>query len=1357
MALALFDRVQETTTTTGTGSVTLAGAVPGFQSFAVVGNGNTCYYTIVDGSAWEVGTGTYSTSGPTLARTTILSNSNGNTSPITLAAGTKSVFLTYPAGKSVNLNESGNVSPLGTVSSGVWQGSTVGVAYGGTGVTASSGANSVVLRDGNQNIAVNRVNQANTNTTAAGGTTALTTASSYIHSLVGTGGQTYTLPDATTLTTGVAFVFNNLATGTLTLANFAGTTIGTIPSGGAGAVFLTLNSTTGGTWDLHAYLPEGVTFGTNAFNLGTSIISGGTWQGGTIQTGYGGTGLTSYTSGGAVYANSSSTLTSGTLPVTAGGTGNTTGNSATTSQTNFSNLTIGGSQVLYAGNYNSYAPTLTGGGASGTWGINISGNAATATTATSAPNYLPLAGGTMTGALLVSATVTAPSNATPTALSYGRLQGYGDIHINADTDGSTTEFVYITAGYGTAGSTAANGLAVGYSALTWKNNVILHAGNFNSYAPTLTGTGATGTWNINISGNAATATSATDNTKLPLAGGTMTGDILFANSGLTKRGIMGTVGDNDFWFVGGGATASNTGFMEIATGDDGQTAGTFEPIYASQYGPGNPLTGTLVRRASLLDNNGNTTFPVAVFAPVYYDSNDTAYYGDFASTTWGVFSAGGGRFRNIQISDSTYQDTIQHVTSGANLWLQYSNNGPVGLCYGGGNVGVGTLNSAVAKLHVRASTPGSLGGLPSGVTMISDSSTNNYLLFRNTADNGTYGGIAFQDNNIGGYVVFGNAGGAGDLLYVAGYGGGQLQQGFSDSINPGARTTIASWNSTGLQVNSGDMRAPIYYDSNDTNRYLDPASTSVLNAANWHGVQNWVGDGAYARGTPTYGFRFNNSADTINAFIVNNSGDTTSYSSSRAPIFYDSNNTGYYVNPNSTSNTGGFYLECNAATGRGSYGKALANLVLNATEASGAGYACIDFRSGGNYPSDGAQIYYESSSSGSGELSRLWLRVENDATDEIYLRAGRIFYDSNTVDGGSQNPGHVFRYAGSDRMYVYSDNTTEVSSFRAPIFYDSNNTGFYVDPNGLSSLSSISVGAINSRGVSDLMYYQGFTLDANTMSANATGFTYAVNAPAVGPVARFSTGGGYDLWLNAAYGGSGPNLFFRTRNGDAGSFNAWRTIPSYGVNANIDSLFATIYYDGNNTAYYADFASTAADCARFAGGIHVSVGNVTGQGIILADDGDIVDLNDGYCAMRFSSGVRIHSGNRSGGAVILLSSGGSITASNNITAYGSASDRRLKENIQPLTGALDKVMQLQGCTFDWKEDSEQHTMVGLREDIGFIADAVQDVVPTMVREGKDGYLSLRDRGFSALLVEAMKEQQAQIAALRAEVNALRAH
>ena len=320
MALALNDRVQQQGTANTTVSFTLTSLVTGFQSFAVIGNGNTTYYSATDASGnWEVGIGTYSTTGPTLTRTTILSSSNSNTA-VTFV-GTVNVFVTYPSSKSVNLDGSSNVSALGTVSSGTWQGSTIGVAYGGTGVTSSSGANSVMLRDANQNVAVNRLNQSNTNTTAAGGVTALTTASSYIHTLSGTGNQTYTMPDATTLSTGVAFLFNNMATGTLTLQDYASATIGTIPTGGAGAVFLTVNATVGGTWDLHAYLPEGVTFGTNAFNLGTSVITGGTWNGGTIGTAYGGTGLTTFSAANyALYSTSSSALVAGTLPVAAGGT-----------------------------------------------------------------------------------------------------------------------------------------------------------------------------------------------------------------------------------------------------------------------------------------------------------------------------------------------------------------------------------------------------------------------------------------------------------------------------------------------------------------------------------------------------------------------------------------------------------------------------------------------------------------------------------------------------------------------------------------------------------------------------------------------------------------------------------------------------------------------------------------------------------------------------------------------------------------------------------------------------------------------------------------------------------------------------
>jgi hypothetical protein len=102
MALVLKDRVKETSTTTGTGTFTLLGASTGFQSFSSIGDGNTTYYTIAlqGGSEWEVGIGTYTSSGTTLARTTILASSNSG-SAVNFSAGTKDVFVTYPAGRSV--------------------------------------------------------------------------------------------------------------------------------------------------------------------------------------------------------------------------------------------------------------------------------------------------------------------------------------------------------------------------------------------------------------------------------------------------------------------------------------------------------------------------------------------------------------------------------------------------------------------------------------------------------------------------------------------------------------------------------------------------------------------------------------------------------------------------------------------------------------------------------------------------------------------------------------------------------------------------------------------------------------------------------------------------------------------------------------------------------------------------------------------------------------------------------------------------------------------------------------------------------------------------------------------------------
>lgn len=115
MPLVVKDRVMETTSSTGTGTITLGGAVAGYQSFSVIGNGNTTYYTIAGGTEWEVGLGTYTSAGTTLSRTTVLESSNGN-ALVNFSAGTKNVFVTYPAEKAVykDANDLFSEFPSGT-------------------------------------------------------------------------------------------------------------------------------------------------------------------------------------------------------------------------------------------------------------------------------------------------------------------------------------------------------------------------------------------------------------------------------------------------------------------------------------------------------------------------------------------------------------------------------------------------------------------------------------------------------------------------------------------------------------------------------------------------------------------------------------------------------------------------------------------------------------------------------------------------------------------------------------------------------------------------------------------------------------------------------------------------------------------------------------------------------------------------------------------------------------------------------------------------------------------------------------------------------------------------------------------
>jgi hypothetical protein len=185
---------------------------------------------------------------------------------------------------------------------------TLAVANGGTGVTSSSGASSVVLRDTNANATANIFFSGFTNTAAAGTTTTLLASSTPNWVVTGSGGQTFKLPDATTLSAGIIYTFNNNQTsGAITVNNNSGTLVVSVPSGGFVTLTLLTNSTAAGTWDYHYGTPANASWSTNTLNWPGSITNT-TWNGVAIGATYGGTGQTTYTTGDILYASATNTL-----------------------------------------------------------------------------------------------------------------------------------------------------------------------------------------------------------------------------------------------------------------------------------------------------------------------------------------------------------------------------------------------------------------------------------------------------------------------------------------------------------------------------------------------------------------------------------------------------------------------------------------------------------------------------------------------------------------------------------------------------------------------------------------------------------------------------------------------------------------------------------------------------------------------------------------------------------------------------------------------------------------------------------------------------------------------------------------
>lgn len=603
----------------------------------------------------------------------------------------------------------------------------------------------------------------------------------------------------------------------------------------------------------------------------------------------------------------------------------------------------------------------------------------------------------------------------------------------------------------------------------------------------------------------------------------------------------------------------------------------------------------------------------------------------------------------------------------------------------GGNVGIGTTTPS-EKLDVNGYVKATGFKTPSGTAtqfLMADGSTNSntYVKTDGTGATGTWGinisGNASKLNPLSGDSNY-------KLAYTA----------------DGARTNAGEWG-----------RAVMYYVPNgqtygirvDRADYADNAGT-----VGGYAVSSlWRSDGG--TWNPSTNITLNQTAnsqewsfdmyrngytggywhvwDSTNNIILKAAADTGRVSapySFDTPIFYDSNNTGYYVDPASTSN--------------------LYSLSVGSSMSLFGGYG------GGSGPG---------------------LGFENQSTFCRLAFFGLDFYDWN--DG--------------IQMTINNNHVAATNSFRAPIFYDSNNTGYYIDPASTSVLNALTVGGssvvtnnggtwgINITGnaatATNSSQLGGIASDRFVFGDNANGRSKGMNSGNANTSDSTNSSGFYfgnnvtgmpsaDWWnwltvAGASWSGTDGYRWqmagsfwsddFRVRRQMSGGWQSWRTFILgdvwYGntyIGAN-GAIYGTIFYDSNNSAYYVDPASTS----------------------------NLLDVTT----------------NSLGVGTAAPGTAGLIRATNDIVAYYS-SDRRLKDNIAPISNPLEKISQIGGYEFDWNDNQDVYE----GHDVGVIAQEIEEILPEIVTTRDNGYKAVKYEKIVPLLIEAIKEQQKQIDELK---------
>jgi hypothetical protein len=687
---------------------------------ALTGNASTATTATTATNATNIAI-TDDTSTATSVYPTFVTNTTGN-----LPAKTSSTKLSF-------VPSTGVLSTIGLVLTNA-----LGVAYGGTGVTSSSGANSVVLRDANGNITTNCLFEGFTTQAASGTTITLIASSAQNYQITGSGGQVIKLPNATTLPNGALFTFNNnQSSGAITVQNNSSTTVATINSGGYVTVVLLDNSTAAGSWDRHDSTPSNVSWSTNTLDYAGSITSA-TWNGTAVAINRGGTGASTKATafnalspmsaaGDVIYGGTSgagtalaigtagqvltvnsgatapqwSTPSSGTV-TSVGGTGTVNGITLTGTVTSSGNLTLGGTLDL------SSPPAIGGTTASTGRFTTVTSTVATGTAPFTVASTTPVTNlsiggnaGTVTNGVYTTDTGTVTSTMLAGSIANAKLTN------SSITFGSTAQALGSTVS-GLSGVTIDNGAIGATTAST---------GKFTTLISTGTATLANGsTTYVQAIGDASyPGVYAAGGTNTPLVlqplgtgalqaqktdSGTTGGNARGANAvdWQTNRTAATQVASGQYSVVSGGNGNRSAGYASAIAGGDFNTATVYNAFIGS--GNSNTVSG---ERSAIVGGGANTAAGYYNFIGAGFTNSGTSgsavttQSGTMNGTTAVTLSGSNASIKVGQLITGTSIASYTYVAaiSGTSLTLSQNASGsststlsfytPHGVVVGGGN------------------------------------------------------------------------------------------------------------------------------------------------------------------------------------------------------------------------------------------------------------------------------------------------------------------------------------------------------------------------------------------------------------------------------------------------------------------------------------------------------------------------------------------------------------------------------------------------------------------------------------------------------------------------------------------------